>query len=70
MDRLGECCEERIQFFIKRRHKKSFSSLTVNSYPSAVTVHNTEIEQDSSYKYLGIYVNVASSWSAHNRLLQ
>ncbi len=39
--------------------------LPVNSCPPAVTVHNTEIEQISNYKYLGICVDATLSWSAH-----
>lgn len=32
-------------------------------YPPPITVHNTQIEQVSPYKYLGIYVDAALSWN-------
>ena len=37
----------------------------VKWYSPPVTVHNAEIEQVSSYKYLGIYVDATLSWSVH-----
>ncbi len=30
-----------------------------------MTIHNIQIEQLSSYKYVGVYVDAALSWSAH-----
>ncbi len=34
-------------------------------YQTRVTIHNTPIEIVSAYKYLGVYVDAALSWSAH-----
>ena len=54
---------------VKRIHllliQRIIVGLPVKSYPLPVTVHNTGIEQVSSYKYLGLHVDAALSWSAH-----
>ncbi len=50
---------------MQRRQKKWFFGLPENSYPPPVIINNAKIEQVFSYKYLGIYVDAALSWSAH-----
>ena len=64
-DRLVKWCENNSLIINLKKTKEIIFGLPVGSYSPPVTVHNAEIEQVSSYKYLGIYVDATLSWSVH-----
>ncbi len=64
-DRLVEWCEKNSLIINAKKTKEVIFGLPENSYPPPVIINNANIEQVFSYKYLGIYVDAALSWSAH-----
>lgn len=64
-DRMVEWCEKNSLIINAKKTKEFIFGLPESLYPPPVIINNTDIEQVFSYKYLGIHVDAALSWSAH-----
>ncbi len=64
-DKLVEWCERNALIINEKKAKEIIFGFSGYRHHKQVTIHNIQIEQLSSYKYVGVYVDAALSWSAH-----
>ncbi len=64
-DRLVKWCERYSLVINEKTTKEIIFGFPENMHQTRVTIDNTQIEIVSAYKYLGVYVDAALSWSAH-----
>ena len=64
-DSVVQWCEENALIINAGKTKEIIFGVKESEYPPPVTIQKAQIEQGSAYKYLGIQMDTALSWSAH-----
>ena len=63
VDGLVDWCNQNDLINTKKTEEVIFG-LSPDSYPPPLRIHDQEIKQVTSYKYLGVYIDAALSWNS------